>query len=210
MRGLKYFIAVLFFTFSFATAVLAEQCPSITQLRAIFALTNPLPANGKMPYPVDIDDPEFAPGIPGPGGSPGVWFVASRLSFSARGPAIPFVAFCMFRDPSGVFNPSITSADAIARCKSDIDAAGETSVTVDYPHALIGSDPNDRSILYYFDVCLYQGGFNWTLHQPDMDIQTDANLASGQPDIVMADLSPITSSLLKKYLQTHHFHKVTD
>ncbi len=201
MRGLQYFLATLFITFSLNSTIFAEQCPTIGQLQGIFNTANPLTSDGKMPYPVDIDDPEFSPD--------GTWFVASHLDFSNRGPATPFIAFCMFLDPAGTSGPSLTTADVIARCKSDIDAASDTSTTVDYPHAYIGDD-EATGISYYFDVCLFAGSFSPAIGTADIDIQQDANLGTSLPDIVMADLSPLTSSLLKQYLKTHHFHKVTN
>lgn len=176
MKKLIALLSFLTFTLFALGAFANEACPSITQIKAIYdTIANPLPSNGIMPYPVS---PSIADPLYDNHDDVSRYFVVTRNFTSLRGDPVPFVAFAVFTAPAG-----LTTTQAIAQAKTYIDAAGETSTSVDYPHFLIGDDGRGSNI--YFDVCLYSGSFNVPLGTRNT---TQENWSTFP--LVMADLSP--------------------
>lgn len=200
LASLAFITCLIFFTDS---VIANEQCPSITQVRAIYnTYSDPLPSNGLMPYPVT---PALADPLRESIDGDERYFVVTRNFTSLRGDPVPFVAFAVFNSS----NPNLTKAEAIAQAKTLIDAAPETSTSVDYPHMLIGDDGRGNNI--YFDVCLFSGGFDEPLGTRNTTSQNWSTFP-----IVMADLSPGESAAelknklvaLQEYVNAHSKVKV--
>lgn len=195
---LPFFIGLFALLASITSLAVTEQCPQVSKIHDLFLQANPLTNDGKMPYPVNITDPEFSE-------HDGKWFVVTHVAYT-KSQGIPFVAFVIFQD-QGWVNPgdpaSLTAAQALVKARIIAAAAtAKSNNNIDYPHFFIGTDPDNTSIKYYFDVCLFAGTINWPHGTPGSAI-TDI----GSGNVVMADLSPGVTEI-SRFLHVHHYHAV--
>jgi hypothetical protein len=182
---------VLFF-FSFITLIFAnfplyaadEQCPSIAAIKAVYSeYADPLPADGKMPYPIDMTDPNYEDRGGDVGGT---YFVVTRVFSSDRGDGTPYVLFVIYANAAA----GETRAQSISNARDQVNSiTQEHSGVVDYPHFYMGEDEQTK-VQYYFDVCLYKGNINKPKGSTDATSQ-DFDFSS---PIVMADLSPMENA----------------
>ena len=149
MKKLVLFFSLISLSLVTLTASAAEQCPTTGALQSIFAQSNSLPSDGKMPYPVNMDDPVYQP-------DDQTWFVVTHIETSDRGDPAKYIAFAVFKDP----NPAspMSNAAAIVEAKSMVDAsATKVSSAVDYKNFFMGTQGGRD---YYFDVCMYTGSMD--------------------------------------------------
>ena len=185
--------ALLLSSFSYAE----ELCPKSSQIRAMFANSVPLPASGKMPYPVNEVDPYFV-------SRTGEWVVVSDIYISTNGSPTKFVVFVMFN------GPSLTQAQALAQAKTMVAAiANRASDAVDYEQFNVGAHESNPSKNIYMDLCIYSGNLSVPPGTPDTDFN---DLVA---PLVMADLSPDTNfapgvlsqALINRFVKPHKGEK---
>lgn len=185
IRMLPSLLITLLFVIGSSYAAV-EQCPTSQHVKALYASNNALPADGMMPYPVDMTDPTCElnyddSGNPIPG--TGLQFVVTRIAISDRGDPTKYVGFVIFSDG----NCTLTSDQAVTHAKSIVAAMplGKNK-NIDYYNFYIGD--GDDGTPYYFDVCVYEGSFNVPVGTANTNMDNIA-VSPGNP-LVMTDLSP--------------------
>lgn len=175
---------VLAFFWTQPIFAISECCPTSSLVKAVFSRANPLPADGKMPYPVDIVNPvcemaydNFGNPIP----NTGLWYVVTDVAVSNQCSAVKFVVFAVL-DSDG--DCTWTSQQALSEAKAVVANIPDTTKTqIDYNGFYIGD--GDDGTPYYFDVCMFDGTFDVPIGTANTTTENFENFP-----IVMADMSP--------------------